>query len=637
MKKALLIFFCAFLVIFGFGPSDLQALGGHGDINGTHGTFYIPDGATGCSICHDTSFPGLPTVPTGTNQWMWVLQTIDATSVGGGTYGPINFSTFIPDDPLNPVGHLVDGNGGGVCEVCHTKTKFYTNSGMGTGWPGGVGQHYPKFEVGAWIGWDCTECHWHFRSGNRGVENLWFEPGLIGGQSHRTHFDDPKGPMLDVNYSYWTPSYPWIDESCDVCHDPVDRHLFRDGEPKATTNVCDECHSTGGEYGGADYAKAAWTDVVWCAHCHDDVPPSKVASTIYGVTASQVMGDDTTWGYNETGHGRPDIEAEFGRKVLCADCHDLTLTHTDKEIRTYSKVQDNYKLGYRLAFDMNIPRSTQPAGTCTQSEFQLCMSCHDFDDLLSYHFYDTNFREDGKLGLPQNYHWLHICYYASATQPWDSDWNMVQDSAMSCPACHNVHGSPSAVMIRHGELISTPLKNKIPALNHQWLDINQIPVTPADNFLDSFYGRQHGSGPDPGQMEVNYVCMGCHEGDPWIIYYRKPAEVIVEDVWTNKSKYSPGDTIRYYVRFRIEGEDDVTYFVRAKGRAWDLTSDTWETLLNRLADLGTGTHQFRWIETVPLTAPTPSTGKVRITIKLRYVSGGYVIDEDFDDALFAIE
>ncbi|MEW5802887.1 MAG: hypothetical protein AB1847_12380 [bacterium] len=30
------------------------------------------------------------------------------------------------------------------------------------------------------------------------------------------------------------------------------------------------------------------------------------------------------------------------------------------------------------------------------------------------------------------------------------------DSRISCPACHNVHGSPNPVMIRHGELISTP-------------------------------------------------------------------------------------------------------------------------------------------------------------------------------------
>jgi hypothetical protein len=94
------------------------------------------------------------------------------------------------------------------------------------------------------------------------------------------------------------------------------------------------------------------------------------------------------------------------------------------------------------------------------------------------------------------------------------------DSRISCPACHNVHGSPDPAMIRHGELISTPAtRDKVPALSFRWYK--------ADGFTPTIFGEESAygdmpvlGGPGGGALEESMVCSACHSGPVSIQYDR---------------------------------------------------------------------------------------------------------------------
>ena len=138
-------------------------------------------------------------------------------------------------------------------------------------------------------------------------------------------------------------------------------------------------------------------------------------------------------------------------------------------------------------------------------EYRLCFSCHDQyqvlgdigragttgDWLLSS--WGTNFREEegvSPLTDVQNGHYVHVGQPGPGgpARSWDSDWDGAVDSAPSCPACHNVHGSPSPAMLRHGELISTPgTGDKIPALDFRWYEEDGSTVT--TSLADSRWGQ----------------------------------------------------------------------------------------------------------------------------------------------------
>jgi hypothetical protein len=179
----------------------------------------------------------------------------------------------------------------------------------------------------------------------------------------------------------------------------------------------------------------------------------------YGTRAPNVIGEDTNdddifdYGYYVTGH-----------KIGCLACHDATLAHIDHVPRTYASWIDNYQSGYRLKSvdggePMNVPRAASDPISNWQ-DFALCLSCHDRDEVLAEIPSDlsvphTNFWNDDD--LDRNSHYVHL---RAASLHYDSDFNGTADSAGSCIACHNVHGSPTPAMIRHGELIGA-----VPALD----------------------------------------------------------------------------------------------------------------------------------------------------------------------------
>ena len=254
-----------------------------------------------------------------------------------------------------------------------------------------------------------------------------------------------------------------------------------------------------------------------------------------GAYAPNVAGDNATYGYYVNGHG-----------LTCTVCHDAGSEHIDHNQRTYGvdettcdpgpcEVVTSYERGYRLSDvlgqrPMVIPKESVENPTALDpAEFALCFKCHDSEPLLALHPGDpagTNFHRDGD-PYDRNFHSYHLGMQALV---WDSDWDAVidgtalvsVDSMPSCTACHNVHGSPSATMTRHGELISpVGTTDKVPSLDFCYArtvggrDCDVISAYP-DSVGASMYFLGY---PERG----NFVCVDCHGG--YAYYYRNPVDI----------------------------------------------------------------------------------------------------------------
>ncbi|MDY6987284.1 MAG: cytochrome c3 family protein [Thermodesulfobacteriota bacterium] len=392
----------------------------------------------------------------------------------------------------------------------------------------------------------------------------------------------------------------------------------------------------------------------WCATCHDDQPANSKAD-LTGVSAPEVLGDGSTYGFYVSGHGRPGIDQE------CLDCHNSTLGHIDHAHRTFAiqndpyKVTHAYKDSYRLKENMLIPYD-DPEATVEEA-FNLCLeACHDphAGVLSQIEYCETNFRgAEGNHAIAQ-YHSFHVEWSINNNSQiafWDSDWDGSSlDSGMSCPACHNVHGSPmrvdgtlksNPVMIRHGELISTPgTQDKVPALDFRWFETNPSSCGESEtNILqDSLWGTYcNNQGEDgDGGFGNQHVCYGCHAGN-FIEYYRIPggtpgilATFAPMTIWTtdlaNNSKdvFSPGEGIRYHLSFYLKGAMDGTeYCVKSENSgAYDLSdpppaNEDWDS--NRIiidTHLPRGQHIMHWDKTIPLNADE-GTARYRMELKMR--------------------
>ena len=481
----------------------------------------------------------------------------------------------------------------GICEVCHTSTSYHTNYGDGT-------VHFD--------GQDCTECHPHSND---------FYPTFPGQQSHLTHFNDPKGPQLGTDACFT------------ACHlSSSDFRIFKDNQPIETTNVCDACHSPGGAFDGVNDpdigAKPNWDSGIyepavppelwpsgvkdgkenWCAGCHDDG-----SSVINGVSAPNVMGDNSMYGNNVTGHGNRGVTCSA---PLPLGCHAATATHTDGNARTYSAPLNNYQTGYRLGTEMAIPRYLQYG----PNAFRLCFNCHIYSNVFGT---ASNFRDENR-GV--QLHETHLSQVFANQICWDSDWNEnpnnctlgeCADSAISCTACHNVHGSPTPAMIRHGELISTPgTTDKVPALRFRWYkeDGTQTMVFGESRYGGLLCGIQY-------NVSYDHVCWGCHlTGE--VGYYRVPPTIGYSppgfNFFATQGGSNPpnrslsiwnagGGTLNWIVG------DDATWLSlnRTSG-----TNNGTVTLSVNIAGLTAGTYNA----TVMITAPGATNSPVSIPVNL---------------------
>jgi hypothetical protein len=689
----------AFIAV-GILSGDVFSLGHFKDKSGIGGT--VED----CNYCHEFDVGFYDNPDPGYNL-RWVKRTIKVCSVSTGfcesdsdcppyeTCGrTVKFTSF--EDTTPPIdGTLADGNTSlldGPCEVCHTTTLHHRKTTAGD-------HEHLK-------GLNCITCHPHFLDD---IVN-YFEIRFSGTQSHYTHFSDPKGPRLGTDACFTS------------CHkSTADFKIFYDNQPLKTTIVCDNCHGKTGNYDGvgglgacsstssiicnedsdcpigetcvsdpkwvAYGAKYNWEHGVyepqdppdippwpyalkagkedWCAGCHDDgFGSSRIYYPSGGsnyADAPNVMGDNVIYGYNVSGHG------VWGDPTIkCADCHDFVAIHTDGDQRTYSASGNNYKDGYRLKVGMSIPRY----GEYGDNAFELCTNCHVWADIVGP---DSLFRDDSE----EDYlHAIHLSTSYAERRCWDSDWgggiclnpdtqggiHESCDSAISCTACHNVHGSgmdtngdnvadaPCPPMIRHGELISTPGSNppdKVPAFDFHWKDIGGDYTA---NVIDSEHGELKCATSATWDVSVNNVCWGCHTSThPG--YDRTlggPADLTITYVWTsdenNVPKYffNQNDKIRYHVTFTISGGN--TYFIKTPApssttnKAKSITGVYWEHLLpSKSASLTAGEYDWWWQNTIPSSASDDSRAQVTITVRMLNKKGGVLLDKDMRGAQFEIE
>ena len=595
------------------GVPDGHAIGHYG-IPGTY--------LGGCDVCHD--FVNGEYAPVSGNL-RWVRDEIEWPV--GTVHSNVKYTQ--ESSPLPADGTMADGDPlklDGPCEVCHLKANVNYHSGdIDDG----------KVHLD---GQKCTTCHPHFTDD---MVN-YFEPRFIGTQSHTTHFTDLKGPCMQVKRP---------DDYCTFfCHLDTDYSRFNDGEPLATTGVCDVCHSPDGRFDGSTDGKLKWEDGVyesngyqlkdgndnWCATCHDDG-----SSVVDGVSAPNVMGNNTTYGYNVSGHGPHD--------VICEDCHDLAVLHTDGDPRTYAvddsttpaTVINDYRAGYRLNEDMAVPRY----GEVHPVAFRLCTNCHVYTDIIGP---DSNFRDDGSA---LQYHKFHLDF--AAFEASDTDFDGVPpsgcftgnciDSAMTCISCHNVHGSPTGPMIRHGELISTPgTIDKVPALDFKWYKADG--ATQTSNVAESFYGSVI-CGLLPN-ASANHVCAGCHPTGE-LRWWRSPGGAIgitIEAAWTTdlsdvtKTVFAPTEDIRYHVRFTVVGPAGYHVVLGQSGAGNDgsMPGTDWVTPLAKTASLPAGTYEWTADKTIPGTATPGSNAKLLIKMGMYDSPGGTLLYWDQFTSFFSI-
>ena len=316
----------------------------------------------------------------------------------------------------------------------------------------------------------------------------------------------------------------------------------------------------------------------------------------FGVYAPNVIGDNSTYGFYVTGH-----------KINCLSCHDANKNHLDHNSRTYevSEVEADpnvigivvnpYCSSYRLKVidgqpSMNVPR---PGGNpiVNWQDFALCFNCHNRDEVLGVDTTDvshTNFWDeyptwypvDCGLVSPTNSHYAHLafnedfCGGFQNTIHFDSDWDGVTyaDSAESCITCHNVHGSPTGPMIRHGELISSYGKtDKVPALDFAYYKAHphgaviwRPNLTQAGTY--GVYAWWKASASNITNAE-------------YTIYYDGGSQIVTKNQQIDGSQWNLLGTYQFaagtsgYVRLSGEGAGRYSNYVIADAMGWDIDSD----------------------------------------------------------------
>ncbi len=200
----------------------------------------------------------------------------------------------------------------GVCEVCHTQTKYHKNDGSGA-------SHYATM--------NCISCHPHtggFVHGGGGGTGCDSCHGHSGSHYRHTDVDPPA-------------------TACSDCHNTSSYPGFNDGKSLSETTVCDTCHSPSGAFNGVSDAvigaKPNWPQGAyesgtyptalragkekWCAGCHDNVP-----SVVNGTTAPDIVGNNSTYGYYLDTHGNVTYGVSCKNvtysKGECLHCHDVS-------------------------------------------------------------------------------------------------------------------------------------------------------------------------------------------------------------------------------------------------------------------------------------------------------------------------
>ena len=297
----------------------------------------------------------------------------------------------------------------------------------------------------------CADCH---------PDRTAAHGGTTASHPIHTNPDDPRGPGgLECSECHDTSAYPSFASGTDA--DTSGRIELNE------TDVCDGCHSPGGAYDGMDStggsvgARTNWATGVyettatlqagkerWCAGCHDDSP-----AAMRGASAPNKLGDDSTYGFFVTGHGRETTytamswqgAAAIGNPAAsreCVDCHAADVSHID------TATADP-----RLLLGMENDQADSNCGTChdpgasanngptfygTHSAYdssahadRLCTDCHDPHGMAGS---DPAMLTATREALCANCHGAHDGHAVGV------EFGAAGDTyTLQCVSCHNVH------------------------------------------------------------------------------------------------------------------------------------------------------------------------------------------------------
>jgi hypothetical protein len=262
---------------------------------------------------------------------------------------------------------------------------------------------------------------------------------------------------------------------------------------------------------------------MWCAGCHDDSPAnSKIDGT--GVSARNVVGDGSTYGFYNTGHGRAgDID--------CTHCHSTSRPHIDHIFDSIDVIADvastiSNPTNYRLygGKGMELPYN----GNAASTDFGLCYSCHDeswyTDDTSSFESLETNFKHN--YNNPNNLHVRHVDWYNT-----------------TCVYCHDPHGTVNPRMTAASRMGDYRI------LRYDSIDDKYFELT------DPF--QWNTSANVGGAVTTDPACGNCHGEATDIASGLGPQEIGYDGWYLRTFKDHSGD---YIVDFDVDGdglEDDI--------------------------------------------------------------------------------
>ncbi len=417
----------------------------------------------------------------------------------------------------------------GVCEVCHTQTKYHKNDGSGA-------LHYATM--------NCTSCHPHtngFAHGGGGGGGCDSCHGHSG--SHYRHSDvDPPAT------------------ACGDCHNTSSYPGFSDGKNLSETTVCNTCHSPSGAFDGVTNAvigakpnwdQGAYQDTYpgtlrsgkekWCAGCHDNIP-----SVVKGTTAPDIAGNNSTYGYyldahGDTGYGVSRQGVSYS-KGECLHCHDVSVTGHGGQL-----------------FDTSV---------------EFCLKCHDYTTTYattaiknrSYSYRAGNYSTDTLDSIKKAFtnppsissHKLSdIKTFINGKWGYDADSN-------ACASCHNPHrvqGDPehsdaAKSSTTRGYPVARPSEHST-NYNNLWGDASNEKMSNYTTKYQAPY-RTAGSNYEPdgssttdgsNLTDYNTYCTDCHN-TTYTIYSTTLGRDLRQIDWNNEihGKGDPNDGSTNYAK-----------------------------------------------------------------------------------------
>jgi len=386
-------------------------------------------------------------------------------------------------------------SGNGVCNMCHTVYSPYWRSPVGVS--------------------GCENCHGHDEGYE--YETGKYSLGKGSSQTHSTHTendsDDLFGPHID----------------CVDCHDTSNFPYFKsgsggDGAPwdLSETDVCDNCHSPGGDVDGVNHAsvgaKNNWDNGVyngdslaagkelWCISCHDEIPANSKPDGS-GISAPNKAGDGVTYGYYINGHGTTNtynatLHDQDGPGYNCLVCHVKVGGHID-----------------HVVGDTRLQTIPDDGLDYTSDVSEVCLDCHlvgqSSNGALGY---DATAEATVHSGaVSGNYNTNAATVFPS----YGDSGDYVANPGYQCEDCHEVHGTTKLAMVL--ETIDGNVggaSNPVPITGFEASDTDLTDLDPSATADDGVCDACHASGNDlhPDTNHPNNhnwgnndsSCLACH-------------------------------------------------------------------------------------------------------------------------------